>query len=87
MQRTVNYTRVHYAEIKQDEMGVLVVSDNTVLIAETDPRKVRKELVKRCGDVTIISTKKLSQLYVMPDSEFLVHAEPVGDPKEIVDEE
>ena len=87
MQRTVNYTRVHYAEIKKDEMGNLAVIENTVVIAETDPRKVRKELVKRLGDVTVISTKKFSQLYVMPDSEFLAHAEPVGDPKEIVDEE
>ena len=87
MQRTVNYTRVHYAEIEKDEMGNLSVIENTVNVPETDPRKVRKELVKRCGDVTVISTKKFSQLYVMPDSEFLEYAEPVGEPKEITDEE
>lgn len=85
MQRTVNYTRVHYAEIEKDEMGNLSVIENIVNVPETDPRKVRKELVKRCGDVTIISTKKFSQLYVMPDSEFLEYAEPVGDPQEIAE--
>lgn len=87
MQRTVNYTRVNYATIEKDEMGKLVVSENTVFISETDPRKVRKELVKQVGDVTVISTKKFSQLYVMPDAEFLQFAEPVGDPKEIADEQ
>lgn len=62
MQRTVNFTRVHYATIKKDEMGKLSVIEDTVFIPEIDPRKVRKELVKRVGDVTIISTKKFSQL-------------------------
>lgn len=85
MQRTVNYTRVHYAKIEKDEMGNLSVIENTVNVPETDPRKVRKELVRRVGGVTIISTKKFSQLYVMPDSEFFAHAEPVGDPQEITD--
>ena len=85
MQRTVNFTRVHYAEIEKDEMGKLVISESTAIIAETDPRKIRRELTKRVGDVTIISTKKFSQLYVMSDSEFLQYAEPVGDPQEIDD--
>lgn len=87
MQRTLNFTRVDYATIEKDEIGNLVVSKNTAFIAETDPRKVRKELVKRFGDVTVISTKKFSQLYVMPDATFLKFAEPVGDPKELADEE
>lgn len=85
MQRTVNFTRVHYATIEKDEMGKLSVIEDTAVIPETDPRKVRKELVKHVGDVTIISTKKFSQLYVMTDSEFFKFAEPVGDPKEITD--
>lgn len=85
MQRTVNFTRVHYATIEKDEMGNLSAVENIVDVPEIDPRKVRKELVKRVGDVTVISTKKLSQLYVMPDSEFLQFAEPVGEPQEIPD--
>ena len=85
MQRTVNYTRVHFATIEKDEMGNLSVIEKTVNVPETDPRKVGKELVKRFGYVTIISTEKFSQLYVMPDSEFLQFAEPVGDPQEIID--
>lgn len=87
MQRTVNFTRVHYARIEKDESGVLVVGENVICITETDPRKVKKELEKRVGEVTIISTKKFSQLYVMPDSDFFAYAEPVGELKEIVDEE
>lgn len=87
MQRTVNFTRVHYATIEKDEMGKLEVREDTAFIPETDPRKVMKELVKRVGDVTVISTKKFSQLYVMSDDKFFKFAEPVGDPKEIADEE
>lgn len=87
MQRTVNFTRVNYATIEKDEMGKLVVSEDTAFIPETDPRKVRKELVKRVGDVTVISTKKFSQLYVISDDKFFMFAEPVGDPKEIADEQ
>lgn len=87
MQRTINYTRVHYAAIEADDNGKLVVVEKTAVITETDPRKVKKELEKRAGNVTVISTKKFSQLYVMPDSDFFAYAEPVGDPKEIVDEQ
>lgn len=87
MQRTVNFTRVHYARIEKDENGMLIVDENVICITETDPRKVKKELAKRVGEVTIISAKKFSQLYVMPDSDFFAYAEPVGDPKELVGEE
>lgn len=87
MQRTINCTCVRYATIETDDNGKLVVVEKMAVITETDPRKVKKELEKRAGNVTVISTKKFSQLYVMPDSNFLAYAEPVGDPKEIVDEQ
>jgi len=77
---------VHYARIEKDENGTLVVAENVMCITETDPSKVKKELAKRVGEVTIISIKKFSQLYVMPDTEFFAYAVPVGDPKEIVDD-
>lgn len=86
MQRSINYTRVHYATIETDDNGKFVVVEKTINITETDPRKVKKELEKGYINPIIISTKKFSQLYVMPDSDFFAYAEPVGDPKEIVDE-
>lgn len=55
-----NYTSVRYAAIRRDKADKSLVVEGTVIIPETDPRKVRKELAKRVGDVTIISIKKIS---------------------------
>ena len=60
MKRIDNYTSVRYAAIRRDKAGISLVIEGTVIIPETDPRKVRKELAKRVGDVTIISIKKIS---------------------------
>ena len=87
MQRTVNFTRVHYAGIGTDENGKRCLIENTVDVPEIDLKKVSKILTKMVGVVDVIDVKKYAQLYVMPDSEFLQFAEPVGDPKEIIDEE
>ena len=60
MKRVNDYTSVRYVAIRRDNAGSPVVIEGTAIIPEIDPCKVRKELVKRVGDVTIISTKKIS---------------------------
>lgn len=54
------YSSVRYAAIRRDKTGKILVVEGTTVISETDSRKIRKELIKRVGDVTIISIKKIS---------------------------
>lgn len=79
MQRTVKATEITFAKVEMVN-GELTTHTDTRTIAETDTTKAIKRLVKEVGNVAIVETKTVENLYVLDDEIFFKYAKKV-EPK------
>lgn len=76
MQRTVKATEITFAKVEMVN-GELTTHLETKEIPETDEKKAIRKLTKEVGNVAIVSTRTVENLWVLDDEIFFKYAHKV----------